>query len=420
MSILIKNIELNKKIQDILIEGNTIARIGSSIDYNADIELDGTNKAVVPGLFNGHTHAAMSLMRGYADDMPLMPWLQEKIWPLEKNITEEDVYWGTKLACLEMIKTGTTLFIDMYHHAIASARATDEMGIRGMLTLAVLDFNDKEISEKFKKEIEQFHRAKTAFSNRLEIALGPHAIYTVSKEMLCWMKGYARANNIRIQTHLSETEIEVKDSISMFGCRPVNYLNSIGFLGPEISFAHSIYINDEEIKMLADNGCQVIHNPASNLKLASGTHFRYGDLKKAGITVGIGTDGACSGNNLDMYEAMKLASLNAKAAWNDPTLWNADETFAAATKTAEIITGFKTGTIDVGYLADIALIDLKKPEMTPNFNLISNLVYSANGSVVDTLICDGNIIMKNHHVDGEEEIISKANEIAHNLVARKK
>ena len=289
-----------------------------------------------------------------------------------------------------------------------------------MLTLAVLDFNDKEISEKFKKEIDQFHRAKTAFSNRLEIALGPHAIYTVSKEMLCWMKGYARANNIRIQTHLSETEIEVKDSISMFGCRPVNYLNSIGFLGPEISFAHSIHINDEEIKMLADNGCKVIHNPASNLKLASGTRFRYEDLKKAGITVGIGTDGACSGNNLDMYEAMKLASLNAKAAWNDPTLWNADETFAAATKTAEIITGFKTGTIDVGYLADIALIDLKKPEMTPNFNLISNLVYSANGSVVDTLICDGNIIMKNHHVDGEEEIISKANEIAHNLVARKK
>jgi 5-methylthioadenosine/S-adenosylhomocysteine deaminase len=418
MSILIKNIELDKTIQDILIEGNTIIKIEKEIDFHADKIIDGTGKAAVPGLVNGHTHAAMALMRGFADDMPLMPWLQEKIWPLEQKLTEEDVYWGTKLACLEMIKTGTTCMVDMYHHFNGTARAVEEMGIRGMLTFAGFDFNNPELTSLFKQNIEKYIDGLPAYSSRIAFAMGPHAIYSVSTGLMKWIRDFATERGLKIHTHLSETIGEVEDSIKAFGQRPVHYLNSIGFLGPDVSFAHCLYLDNDEIKVLADNGCQVVHNPASNLKLASGNRFRYTDLKNAGVTVCIGTDGPCSGNNLDMYEAMKLAALTGKVAWQDPTLWGADETFAAATKIAETLTGFKTGKIAVGYLADISLINLNLPEMTPNFNLISNLVYSANGSVVDTVICDGKVLMENRYVPGEEEVLRKANEVAHHLVSR--
>jgi 5-methylthioadenosine/S-adenosylhomocysteine deaminase len=418
MSILIKNVELNKIKQDILIEGNTISKIGNEIHFEADKIIDGSSKAAVPGMTNGHTHAAMTLMRGYADDMQLMPWLEEKIWPLENKLTEEDVYWGTKLACLEMIKTGTTLMVDMYHHFNGTARAVEEMGIRGMLTFAGFDFDQPELTEKFKKNIVNFYGTMPGYSNRIKFAMGPHAIYTVSTGLMKWIRDFATDNKLRIQTHLSETVGEVENSIKKFGKRPIHYLDSIGFLGPDVSFAHCLYPDDEEIKILADNGCQVVHNPASNLKLASGNRFRFTDFKNAGVTVCLGTDGTSSGNNLDMYESMKLAALTGKAAWNDPTLWKAEEIFAVATEGAEKLTGFNTGVIKEGYLADICLVNLNLPEMTPNFNLISNLVYSANGSCIDTVICDGKILMENRHVPGEEEIMKKANEVAHNLVKR--
>jgi 5-methylthioadenosine/S-adenosylhomocysteine deaminase len=418
MRILIKNIELNKTLQDILITGNTISKIGKDIVCDAEKIIDGTGKAAVPGMVNGHTHAAMTLMRGFADDMHLMPWLSEKIWPLEQKLTEEDVYWGAKLACLEMIKTGTTLFVDMYHFFGGTARAVDEMGLRGMLCFAGFDFNNPELTVQYKKNVEKYFKSMSNYSSRIKFAMGPHAIYTVSTDMLKWIRDFASINHLRIHTHLSETIGEVNDSIKAFGKRPVQYLDAIGFLGSDVSFAHCLYIDDDEIKLLANKGCQVVHNPASNLKLASGNRFRHTDLKKAGITVCLGTDGPCSGNNLDMYEAMKLAALTGKVAWQDPTVWNSQETFATATEVAEVLTGFKTGKIEEGYLADICLVNLNLPEMTPNFNLISNLVYSASGNVVDTVICDGKVLMENRHVPGEEEIIRKANAVAHHLVSR--
>lgn len=418
MSLLIKNIQLNKQTKDILIEGHYIKKIDDTITLQTDHVIDGRHKAAVPGLTNGHTHAAMTLMRGYADDMPLMPWLQEKIWPLEQNLTEEDVYWGAKLACLEMIKTGTTNMVDMYHFFAGTARAVNEMGIRAMLTYAGFDFELHTKAETYKKEVKQYFESMHQYSDRIHFAMGPHAIYTVSKKLLMWIKDFAADNDLKIHTHLSETPGEVKDSIKKTGMRPVQYLESIGFLNNNVSLAHCIYLNDDEIKILGDYGCQVVHNPASNLKLSSGNKFRFTDLKNAGVTVALGTDGTCSGNNLDMYETMKLASLNGKAAWNDPTIWNAEETFNTACEPAQELTGFKTGKIEEGYLADIALIDLMLPEMTPNFNLISNLVYSANGNCVDTLICDGKILMENRHVPGEEEILKQATRVAFDLIKR--
>lgn len=420
MSILIKQVLLNNQLKDILIEGNTIKNIESNIDVVADKVIEGKGKAAVSGMTNGHTHSAMTLMRGFADDMPLKPWLEEKIWPLEKNITEEDVYWGTKLACLEMIKTGTTLFFDMYHHFPGAIRAVEEMGLRAVLTQAGFDFDQKQLAQNYKKRINEFIKTIDDFSDRIKFGMGPHSIYTVSTNLLKWIKGFADDNGLKIQTHLSETVEEVENSIKNFGYTPVQYLNSIGFLDSNVSLAHCIHLNDTDIKILAEKGCQVVHNPASNMKLASGNRFRYADLKKAGIPISLGTDGTCSGNNLDMFETMKLAALMGKVTWQDATLWKAGDTFKMATDVAEILTGFKTGKIEVGYLADISLVSLNLPEMTPNINLISNLVYSANGNVVDTLICDGKILMENRIVPGEEDIIKKAGNIAFELIGRHK
>ncbi|MBN2805287.1 MAG: amidohydrolase [Prolixibacteraceae bacterium] len=417
MSILIKNIELNKVKKDILIINNTISKIDIDINYKADKIIDGSRKAAVPGMTNGHTHAAMTLMRGYADDMPLMPWLQQKIWPLEANLTEEDVYWGAKLACLEMIKTGTTLMVDMYHHFPATAKAVDEMGIRGMLTFAGFDFNQPDKAARYKETVQHYLHTMSRYSNRLKFAMGPHAIYTVSTGLLKWIRDFASHNGLKIQSHLSETPGEVEESLKTFGKTPAQYLESIGFLDNDVSFAHCIYLSDEDIQILADHGCQVVHNPASNMKLASGNRFRFADIQKAGIPISIGTDGTSSGNNLDMYEAMKLAALNGKVAWNDPTLWTAEETFSCATEVAETLTGFKTGKIEEGYLADLCLVNLNVPEMVPNFNLVSNLVYSANGNVVDTVICDGKVLMENRLVPGEQEIMENAALAAEKLVS---
>ncbi|MDA3927888.1 MAG: amidohydrolase [Prolixibacteraceae bacterium] len=420
MSILIKNILLDQQILDIYIEGNSIKKIGKNITNAADKIIDGKNKAAIPGMVNGHTHAAMTLMRGYADDMHLMPWLEQKIWPLESKLTEEDVYWGTKLACLEMIKTGTSLFFDMYHHFPASLKAIEEMGLRAVLTSACFDFDQPQMAEDYKQTVIKQMKLMQGHSNRIQYALGPHAIYTVSTDLIKWVNDFSKDNGLRIQTHLSETQSEVDNSIQKYGKRPAEYLDSIGFLTSNVSLAHCIHLSDDDIKRLADNGCQVIHNPASNMKLASGNKFRFSDLKNAGVPICIGTDGTASGNNLDMFEAMKLASLNGKVAWEDPTIWNANETFEAATEIAETLTGFKTGKIKEGYLADISLVNLNVPEMVPNFNLISNLVYSANGNVVDTLICDGKLLMENRKVEEEETILFNANKTAYNVVSRLK
>lgn len=418
MNILIKNTWLNNQLQDIYIEGNTIHTIGRNLELSAEFIIDGTNKAAIPGFVNGHTHAAMTLMRGFADDMPLMPWLEQKIWPLETKITEEDVYWGAKLACLEMIKSGTTLMYDMYHHFPGTCKAVDEMGIRGVLTHACMDFELDLKAKAFKKEVLQHYDDMHLYSNRIQFAMGPHAIYTVSPKLLKWVADFSSANNIRVQTHLSETRGEVDEALKQHGKTPAAYLDDLGFLNERVSLAHGIYLNDDDLKRIADKGSQIVHNPASNMKLASGAKFRFADMKRLGIPVSIGTDGTSSGNNLDMLEAMKLASLLGKVAWDDPTIWNAQETFACATEVAETLTGFKTGKLEVGYLADLNLVDLSLPEMTPNFNLISNLVYSANGNCIDTVICDGKILMQNRHVPGEEEIIAKAGQVAYNLATR--
>ncbi|MDR2388380.1 MAG: amidohydrolase [Tannerellaceae bacterium] len=414
--ILIKQVEWEGQPADILIEETLIKQIAPAIPVAADTEIDGRGKAVIPGLINTHTHAAMTLLRGIGDDMPLMPWLKEKIWPNEALLTDEDVYWGAKLACLEMIKSGTTAFLDMYYKLPATAEAVKEMGLRAVLSCACFDRFDSATAERSKREVGMLFARLDACHPRIRFALGPHAVYTVSGALLQWIDAFSKEHDVTVQMHLSETEEEVGYAVKRFGFTPVRYLHRLGVLSPRLSIAHALYVDDEEIAILADHGVQVVHNPASNMKLASGVAFRFVEMRKAGITVGIGTDGCSSSNNLDMIEAMKLASLLGKAWRKDPEALAAPQMLEAATEQGAGILQLKTGRIAENYPADLSLIDLHIPAFTPNHNFVSNLVYAANGSCVDTVICNGKILMQNKKVPQEEEILKQVRERARKFV----
>ena len=412
MSIIIKNAEINNRIKDIYIESNKITEISNNINTEADHKIDGKDQAALPGLYNSHTHAAMTLFRGYADDIPLKQWLEQKIWPNEARLTEKDVYLGTKLACLEMIKSGTIFFNDMYWHLPGSFKAVQEMGIRAALSSVLIDNFDKEKAEKQKKNVRQEFRSHANFSDRISIALGPHAIYTVSEDLLIWCKEFADKNNNLIHIHLSETEKEVNDCIKTNKMRPAEYLNKFEFLGENVIAPHSVWLNDNEINILAKNNTTLVYNPVSNMKLAVGKAFRYQHIINKGINVTIGTDGCASNNNLDMFEEIKFAALLQKFTCNDSGLMPACTALNLATRNAAKAFRIDGGVIEEGKLADIILIDLNKPELVPHHNLISNLVYSANSSCVDTTICNGKVLMQNRIVEGEDNIIEEAQKLA--------
>jgi len=415
MRILIKKALLNNRETDILIEGNKISQIGKNINTEAEFKIDARNKAVIPSFVNAHTHAAMTLMRGYADDMKVLDWLQTKIWPLEEKFTERDVYWGAKLACLEMIKSGTTFFNDMYWHYHGTAKAVNEMGIRAAVSAVLIDLFDKAKAEEQINLNKKLFAETKKYSERVVFALGPHAIYTVSKESLQWTKEFSDKNNLLIHIHLSESKSEVDDCIAKHKMRPVEYLEKIGFLGPRVVACHSIWLSDREIKILKKHNVKIVHNPASNMKLSSGV-FPYEKMKS--LTVALGTDGCASNNNLDMLEEMKFAALLQKSHTHNPTLMPASEAFRMATINGAKVFNLNNGEIKEGKLADLLLVNLNDIHLNPRHNLISNLVYSANSSCVDTTICNGKILMQNRKVKDEEEILEKANEVAFNLTKK--
>ena len=408
MSVLIKRAMLNGREESIYIEGNRIASTGENVE--ADEVIDARGMIVLPGLVNTHTHAAMTLLRGYGDDMPLHKWLQERIWPAEAKLTGEMVYWGTRLAIIEMIRSGTTAFNDMYFFMEDVARAVDDGGIRAVLGYGFLDLFDEERREQEIKKTEGFHRfVKSAGNSRISASVAPHAIYTVSRQGLEWSAEFARENGLRLHIHVSETEKEVKDSIENNGMSPVKYLDSIGFLGNDVIAAHSIWLSHGEMDIYAEKGVWPSHNPASNMKLGSGI-MPYSEMRRRGIRPVLGTDGAASNNNLDMMEEMKMAALLQKVS-GDPTALPAQEAIRMATEWGAMALGIKAGKIEEGYLADIILIDTKLPEMVPMHSPESNIVYSASGSAVNTTICDGRILMRDRKVEGEEEVMEKVRNI---------
>jgi len=418
MSIIIKNVLLNNKIKDIYIEKNIIKEIKDKINTEAEFKIDGKDKAVLPSFFNAHTHAAMTLFRGYADDILLQQWLEKKIWPLEQKLNEDDVYIGAKLACLEMIKSGTTFFNDMYWHWKGTAKAVEEMGIKALISEVFIDLFDENKAKEQIRLNEKIYNDSKDFSERVIFALGPHAIYSVSKESLLWHKEFADKNNLLIHIHLSETKNEVDSCMKEHNKRPVEYLQDIGFLGENVIACHSVWFNKEEIMILSKNNVKLVHNPSSNMKLSVGNAFQYEQLKKAGILVSLGTDGCASNNNLDMFEEMKIASLLQKMHYHNPTLMPAREVFEMATINGAKTFNLNAGIIEQGKIADLILINLKDVHLVPRHNLISNLVYAANSSCVDTTICDGKILMQNRVVEGEDKIKEEAQKVAEDLIAR--
>ena len=419
MSVLIKDVQLAGRATSIYIEGNRIAAIGDSAKTEADTVIDGKAKAAVPGFVNTHTHAAMTLLRSYADDVPLQTWLEKAIWPREAKIEPEDIYWGTKLACLEMIKGGTTCFNDMYFHMDQAARAVKEMGLRAVLSEGFIDMRDPGLGQQLlKKQQSTLRKIEGVGTDRVRAALGPHAIYTVSKESLLAMKDLSDRKGYLLHLHLSETQREVEDCLTEQGMRPAKYLDSIGFLSRQTLAAHGCWLEAEEIDLLARHGVKVSHCPTSNMKLAAGRAMPLKALLEAGVLVSLGTDGPASNNNLDMLESMKFAALLQKFASDDATVAPAAQVFEMATLGGARALGVDAGLVEEGRLADIALVDLRRPELSPAHDLTSLLVYSAHGNVVDTVICDGQVLMRGRKVPGEAEIVRKAAEAGRELVSR--
>jgi 5-methylthioadenosine/S-adenosylhomocysteine deaminase len=419
---LIKNAIINGKKQDLLVEKNVIKKIGNIEKNEVDKEetkiINGENKIAIPGLINTHTHIPMTLFRGVADDLPLMDWLNNYIWPMEAKLNKDIVYAGTLLGCLEMIKSGTTTFNDMYFFLDGIVKAVDEIGMRAVLSYGMIDLFDEEKRKKELKNAEEnIKMIKKLNNERIGVALGPHAPYTCSKELLMEVHEMAKKYNIPIHIHMNETIDEIKIVKEKTGMRPFEYLNSFGFFDDvNVIAAHCVHLSDEEIKIMKEKDINVSHNPISNLKLASGI-APIPKLVENGINVTLGTDGCGSNNNLNLFEEIKMSSLIHKGTTLNPTIINAKQSFEFATKNGAKALGLKCGELREGYLADIVLIDLNKPFLIPKENIYSHLVYSFNGNV-DTVIIDGNVVMENGkmvNVD-EEKIYEKAERAYYKLI----
>ncbi|WP_048152613.1 amidohydrolase family protein [Palaeococcus ferrophilus] len=414
MSILIKNGHViygeNFDVvrADVLIEGNTITKVARNIDEAVDTVIDAKGRVVSPGFVNLHTHSPMGLLRGLADDLPLMEWLEKHIWPKEAKLTKETIKVGAYLGALEMIKSGTTTFLDMYFHMDKVAEAVLESGLRGYLSYGMIDLGDPDRTEKELREaLREMEAIEGLKSERVHFVFGPHAPYTCSLALLKEVRKLADEHGKLITIHVSETMSEVGRIQERYGKSPVVLLEDIGFLGSDVIIAHGVWLDSRDVQILARHGVTVAHNPGSNMKLASGV-MPIGKLLNAGVNIGLGTDGAASNNNLDMLEEMKLAALLHKVHNLDPTVADAKTVFGMATLNGARALRLNAGAIKEGYLADIAILNFSQPHLRPVNNVVSHMVYSASGNDVETTIVDGKIIMLDREVLtlDEEKVLS--------------
>jgi Cytosine deaminase and related metal-dependent hydrolases len=404
----------------IVIEGNTIHTVGTGKAPDDDYgqKLDGTNRLALPGFINAHTHAAMTLLRGYADDMPLMEWLEQKVWPLEAKLTAEDVYWGTMLAIVEMIKSGTTCFADMYFFMGEVARAVEKTGIRAVLARGMVGVGpDNELALAESRDL--FARWNGSGNGRINIILGPHAPYTCPPDYMQRVMGLAEELGVGLHIHLAETAGEAADSERIYGRSPVAQMESLGLFDHPVLAAHCVHLTDYDIAVLAKYKAGVVHNPESNMKLASGI-APVPQMLKAGIPVALGTDGASSNNNLDMLQEMRTCALLHKVNSMDPTVLPAYQALEMATTNGAraLRLDNQIGQLDKGKKADIILCRLDQAHMLPRYDLIANLVYSGQAADVNTVIIDGNIIMQDRIIRtfDEQEVLEKAKQAAARLV----
>ena len=417
-SILLKNVSLAGKVSDILICGDRIAGVGcqDTMDVPVDAEIvECSGRAALPGFINMHTHAGMAMMRGIGEDISFHAWL-DRIWEVEKNLTEEYVYHATKVACLEMIKTGTTTFNDQYWYMPMAYKAATELGIRPALSYVVLDKNDPEESERQKVQCLEIYEQAKQWGSEAVFLISIHAIYSVREEMIIWATEFARSHGLKIHIHVSETSKEIQDCMDKYGMSPVEYLDKLGVLGPDVIAAHTLWLSDKDVEILAKRGVTCVHNVNSNLKLASGYKFRYNELRDAGVNVCLGTDGCASSNNLDMLETMKTAAMIQKAWREDPSAMPLDELMAMATSNAAGALGIDSGRIEEGALADIILVNTDSYHFLSPGSFEANLVYAAHSDCVESVICGGKFIMRDRVVPGEKEILSEARKFLNRII----
>ncbi|MBQ7680402.1 MAG: amidohydrolase [Butyrivibrio sp.] len=384
---------------DIFIQGSRITGIGAAPDgFKAEKTIDGTDRLVIPGLINSHTHSYMAFMRNCADDLSFMDWLFGRIDPIEQKMKDEDAYWGACLAIIEMMKSGTTCFNDMQMNILQTTRAVRESGMRAVICRGLVGSGDDEAG---RTRLEQAYQERDANRDcdRLTFRLGPHAPYTCDEAFLRIIAKEAEREQMGIHMHLSESRTEIENCQRDYGCSPIELAERAGLFAHPFIAAHCVQVNEADMDILARHHVSVVTNPASNMKLGNG-FAPVPEMLERGINVCIGTDGAASNNSLNLFHEMSLAALIHKGTHTSPQCVGAEEVFRMATSAGARALGLddQIGTIEVGKKADLAILDLKQPSLQPVNNLVAALSYSANGSEVDTVIIDGVVTMEHRRI----------------------
>ncbi len=401
--ILLKNVIADGALVDLLIQDGIISKMEAGLQDVEAVCVDMKQKAVMPAFYNMHTHAAMTLLRSYCEDLPLFDWLNN-IWKREAELTREDIYNGTRLAILEMIKSGTVFFADMYWHHDAIVEAVESMRVRANIGICFMDSLGKDAINANFDYAKSFQKSEHSL---VDLGIAPHAIYTCSKDLYRQCFDFANENGFLFHTHLSETQKEVEDSLLQTGMRPVEYLDSIGVLNDRTLAAHCVHLSQKEAEILAERKTTIVHNPCSNMKLASGV-FDSKQVIEKNCKIALGTDGTSSNNNLSMIEEMKFASLLAKVHYANPQAGKVNDVLQWATRNGANAVGLNAGEVKVGMLADLIFLNLDNERLVPNNDLASNLIYSADSKCIDSVMCNGEFVMLNGVVENEQEIIETA------------
>ena len=402
--ILLKGVLHGGKKVDILIEGNRFKKISENIeDEDAEI-IPCKDKAIFPAFYNCHTHMPMTLLKGLTDEKELMQWLKEDIWPREAKMKPHDIYVASKFAILEMIKGGIVFCNDMYQFPEETMKAIDEMGIRGVVSKPEVNvtYTPEEFEEK-KKKVLEFMDYPNINENRIIKGISCHSIYTLSEEFLKFYSELAKKHNMRLHIHACETQKEIDDCQKAHHCTPIEYLEKLGLLTDKTILAHSVHLTEKDMDIIKKYDCKVAHCPISNFKLKSGM-MAFQKLHQKGITVTLGTDGSASNNSLSILQEMKVCALNAKTQAKDSKAGSAEDILKAATVNGAKAFGIDAGEIKEGKLADFILFDLNHYLFLPNYNLFSNIVYSAQNDCVTDVFCDGVQLMKDRKVKDEDKI----------------
>ncbi|MFC4405140.1 amidohydrolase [Haloarchaeobius iranensis] len=413
--------DLTVERADVLVDADegVVRAVGQ--DLAGDEELDASGGLVMPGLVNAHTHVAMTLLRGYADDKPLDAWLQEDIWPAEGELTPEDVRVGAELGMLEMIKSGTTAFADMYFHVPEIVDAVADAGLRARLGHGVVTIakEAETAHDDAEESIAVAREFDGAADGRVSTAFMPHSLTTVGSDFLDEYVPQAREAGVPVHIHANETADEVDPIVEEHGMRPLEYAREHGLLEPEDFVAHGVHTTPEEHELLAETGAGVVHCPASNMKLASGM-APVQVMHDAGVSVGLGTDGAASNNDLSLFDEMRDAAMLGKLAADDASAVPAEAAVEMATQGGAEVTGLPGGRIEPGAAADLVVVDLDAPHLTPGHDLVSHLAYAVTGSDVRHTLCDGAVLMRDREVltMDEDAVLERAERAAADLVQR--